>query len=172
MTEKQVYNKARELVNITIDLHKKKLLGKTSLLKFFKEHLKELYDSKYCNHIIKQYCRLLAETGYEIMIDTDHFDIINYYSYKYQKYTNELLSKRPKNYDELQEVAKLSATKIIKMYKSKKYINQSFQTYLDNVIPQKYTSIEKTTIEVGTVHYITENYYDIDNTSPLVLSKF
>ena len=58
------------------------------------------------------------------------------------------------------------------MYKTKKYINQSFQEYLDNVIPTKYTSKEKTTIKVGTVHFLTQNYYDIDNTNPLVLSKF
>lgn len=58
------------------------------------------------------------------------------------------------------------------MYKTKRYNNQSFQEYLDNLIPTKYTSKEKTTIKIGRVHYLTQNYYDIDNKNPLVLCKF
>lgn len=172
MNKKQVVVIAKKLVNTSIGLHKKKKLSKYSLNQFFNSYLKEFIDTDYYNYIIHEYCRILAEKGYEIKIDTEHFDIINFNSREYKFYIEELLSKLPKNYDELQKVAKLSATKIIKMYKTKKYINQSFQEYLDNVIPIKYTSKEKTTIQVGTVHYLTQNYYDIDNTNPLVLNKF
>lgn len=122
--------------------------------------------------IIIEYCRLLAESGYEIKIDTDNFDIMDYNSMDYELYIESILNKLPKNYDELQNIAKQTASKIIKRYKSKKYINQSFQKYLDSVIPEKYTLQEKITIEVSTVHYITQNYYDISNTDPFILNKF
>lgn len=173
MTEKQINEKARKLVKTSIELHKKKLLGKITLLDFFKEHLKDLYDSKYYNRIIIKYCSLLAQAGYEIMIDTDYFNIINYDSYEYQLYTEKLLSKRPKNYDELQREAKIIAQKIITLYKSKTYIDKSFQDYLNYTIPKsKYNNHERIIIEVNAVSHLTHKHYDIDNTNPLVLSKF
>lgn len=51
--------------------------------------------------IIVEYCRLLAESGYEIKIDTDNFDIIDYNSIDYEFYIESILNKLPKNYDEL-----------------------------------------------------------------------
>lgn len=96
MTERQVNQEARKLVKTSIELHKKKLLGKTDLLSFFKEHLKDLYNTEYYNSIIIKYCNLLSTVGYEIMIDTDHFNIINYNSYEYQRYVDDLLSKHHK----------------------------------------------------------------------------
>ena len=173
MTEKQICNKANELVEISINLHNKKSLKKYDLLSFFKEYLKDLYDSEYCNCIISKYCSYLAKAGYEIRIDTDKFDIIDYNSNEYIKYTLDLISKRPKNYNELQNVARITAQKIISMYQSKKFCNQSFKDYLENTIPKsQYTNRERIIIEVGTVHHITHKHYDIDNTDPLVLSKF
>ncbi len=173
MTEKQINEKARKLVKTSIELHKKKLLGKITLLDFFKEHLKDLYDSKYYNRIIIKYCSLLAKAGYEIMIDTEHFDIIDYNSYEYEKYVDELLSKRPKNYNKLQEEAKLTALKIIKLYKSKTYQDKSFQDYLDYTIPKsKHNKRERLIIETNAVSQLTYKHYDIDNTNPLILSKF
>ena len=173
MTEREINEEARKLVKTSIELHKKELLGKTDLLSFFKEHLKDLYNTEYYNSIIIKYCSLLSTAGYEIMIDTDHFNIINYNSYEYQKYVDDLLSKRPKNYDKLKEEAKIVAKKIIKLYKSKTYADKSFQDYLDNIIQiSKYNSREKSIIEVNAVHYITQAKYDIDSTTPLVLSKF
>ena len=173
MTETKIIEEAKKLVKTSIEFHKKELLGKTDLLSFFKEHLKDLYNSEYYNSIIIKYCSLLAQSGYEIMIDTDHFDIINYNSYEYQRYVDDLLSKRPKNYDKLKEEAKIVAQQIIKLYKSKTYIDKSFQDYLDNIIQtSKYNSREKSIIEVNAVHYITHAKYDINSTNPLVLSKF
>ena len=173
MTERQVNQEARKLVKTSIELHKKKLLGKTDLLSFFKEHLKDLYNTEYYNSIIIQYGSLLAKAGYEIMIDTEYFDIIDYNSYEYEKYVDELLSKRPKNYNKLQEEAKLTALKIIKLYKSKTYQDKSFQDYLDYTIPKsKYNKRERLIIETNAVSQLTYKHYDIDNTNPLILSKF
>lgn len=173
MTERQVNQEARKLVKTSIELHKKKLLGKTDLLSFFKEHLKDLYNTEYYNSIIIKYCNLLSIAGYEIMIDTEHFDIIDYNSYEYEKYVDELLSKRPKNYNKLQEEAKLTAQRIIKLYKSKTYADKSFQDYLDCTIPKsKYSKRERLIIEINAVSQLTYKHYDIDNTNPLILSKF
>lgn len=173
MTEQQINLEAKKLVKTSIELHKKKILGKVDLLSFFKEHLKELYDSEYYNYIIMKYCSLLAQAGYEIMIDTDHFDIIDYNSDEYYRYVDELLSKRPKNYDKLQEETKFAAQKIIKLYKSKKYVDKSFQDYLDYTMPKsKYNNREKSIIEVSAIHFITHANYDINSTNPLILSKF
>lgn len=173
MTETKIIEEAKKLVKTSIELHKKELLGRTDLLSFFKEHLKDLYNTEYYNSIIIKYCSLLSTAGYEIMIDTDHFNIINYNSYEYQKYVDELLSKRPKNYDKLKEEAKLTAQRIIKLYKSKTYVDKSFQDYLNYTIPKsKYSKRERLIIETNAVSQLTYKHYDIDNTNPLVLSKF
>lgn len=173
MTETKIIEEAKKLVKTSIELHKKELLGKTDLLSFFKEHLKDLYDSEHYNSIIIKYCNLLATAGYEIMIDTEHFDIIDYNSYEYEKYVDDLLSKRPKNYDKLKEEAKLTAQRIIKLYKSKTYTDKSFQDYLDYTIPKsKYNKRERLIIETNAVSQLTYKHYDINNTNPLVLSKF
>lgn len=173
MTETKIIEEAKKLVKTSIELHKKELLGRTDLLSFFKEHLKDLYNTEYYNSIIIKYCNLLSIAGYEIMIDTDHFNIINYNSYEYQRYVDDLLSKRPKNYDKLKEEAKLTALKIIKLYKSKTYQDKSFQDYLDYTIPKsKYNKRERLIIETNAVSQLTYKHYDIDNTNPLVLSKF
>lgn len=173
MTDKQITQIARKLVKTSIQYHKKGKLGKKDMLTFFKEELNELYDSDYYNYIIMQYCSLLAQSGYEIMIDTDHFDIIDYNSYEYERYVDELLSKRPKNYNKLQEEAKLTAKKIIRLYKSKTYQDKSFKDYLEYTMPKtKYNSREKSIIEVNAIHFITHANYDINDTNPLVLSKF
>ena len=173
MTEKQICNKANELVEISINLYNKKTLKNYDLLSFFKEYLNDLYDSEYYDCIISKYCSYLAKAGYEIRIDTDKFDIIDYNSNEYSEYILKLISKRPKNYNELQNVARITAQKIISMYQSKKYCNQSFKDYLEYTIPKsKYTNNEKVIIEVGVVHHITHKHYDIYNTSPLVLNKF
>lgn len=173
MTDKQITQIARKLVKTSIQYHKKGKLGKKDMLTFFKEELNELYDSDYYNYIIMQYCSLLAQSGYEIMIDTDHFDIIDYNSYEYERYVDDLLSKRPKNYEKLQEEAKIAAQKIIKLYKSKKYVDKSFKDYLSYTMPKsKYSSREKSIIEVNAIHFITHANYDINSTNPLVLSKF
>ena len=103
------------------------------------------------------------------MIDTEHFDIIDYNSYEYEKYVDELLSKRPKNYNKLQEEAKLTALKIIKLYKSKTYQDKSFQDYLDYTIPKsKYNKRERLIIEINAVSQLTYKHYDIDYVKPLV----
>ena len=173
MTDKQITQMARKLVKTSIQYHKKGKLGKKDMLTFFKEELNELYDSDYYNYIIMQYCSLLAQSGYEIMIDTDHFDIIDYNSYEYERYVDELLRKRPKNYNKLQEEAKLTAQKIIRLYKSKTYQDKSFQDYLDYTIPKSiYNKRERIIIETNAVSQLTYKHYDIDNTNPLVLSKF
>lgn len=73
MTEKQICDKAKELVNISIELHIKKTLKNYDLLSFFKEHLKELYDTDYCNIIISKYCYYLGKARYEIKLDNKRF---------------------------------------------------------------------------------------------------
>lgn len=173
MNQTQINKIASQLVETTINLHNKKTLSKYSLNNFFKEYLKDYLKEDYYNSIIIKYCSVLAKRGYEIMLDTERFEIIDYNSYEYENYVNKILESLPKNYDELQRVAKKTAEKIIKRYNSKKYINYSFKDYLESSIPNSnYTSQELVSIEVGTVHFITQYYYDINNTNPLILSKF
>lgn len=173
MTEKQINEKARKPVKTSIELHKKKLLGKNDLLSFFKEHLKDLYNLEYYKSIIIQYGNLLAKAGYEIMIDTDHVYIIDYNSYEYEIYVDELLSKRPKIYNKLREETKQTELKIIKLYKNKTYQDKSFQDYLDYTIPKsKYNKRERIIIETNAIIQSTYKHSDIDNTNPLILSKF
>jgi len=173
MSEKQICDKAQELVNISIKLHNKKNPKDQDLVSFFKEHLKELYNTEYCDSIICKYCYYLAKAGYEIKLDNKRFEIIDYNSDEYMEYTSKIINERPKNYNELQNVARITAQKIIKMYQSKKYCNHSYKEYLENSLPKsKYTNREKVIIEVGIIHHITHKNYDIDSTSPLILSKF
>ena len=70
--------------------YKKKKLSKYSLNQFFNYNLKKYVDTDYYNCIIIEYCRILAEKGYEIKIDTEHFDIINFDSREYKIYIEEI----------------------------------------------------------------------------------
>ncbi len=171
--KKIILFEAKKLANNTINLHNENKLGKKSMITFLKEQLGKTYDTEDCNKILIEFCSILAKRGYEIMIDTDHFDIIDYNSNEYQKYTSSLIEKRPKNYDKLRNYAEGVADKMISMYHSKTYINKSYQEYINEILSKtKYSDSEKTTIEVNTIHFITIRHYDIVNTSPLVLSEF
>ena len=173
MSESQILKKSKQLVLITIKLHKKNKLGKDSLVNFFKEQLGDIYYTNDCNKIIIEYCSFLAKSRYEIMIDTDHFDIIDYNTFKYQEYISSLINKLPKNYDKLKSFAKKAADKIIYMYHSNNYLNKNYQDYINEVMSKtNYSTSEKSTIEANIVHFITQRHYDKDNTNPLVLSEF
>ena len=173
MSESQILEKSKQLALKTIDFHNKKKLGSKSLLIFLKEQLKKIYYTEDCNKIIIEYCSFLAKYGYEIMIDTDYFDIIDYNSSKYQEYISSLINKLPKNYDKLKSFAKNAADKMIYMYHSNNYLNKSYQDYINEIMSEtKYSTSEKLTIEANIVHFITQNHYDIDSTNPLILSEF
>lgn len=173
MSENQILEKSRQLTLKTIDLHKKKKLGTKSLLNFLKEQLQDIYYTKDCNRIIIEYCSFLSKYGYEIMRDTEHFDIIDYNSFKYQEYISSLINKLPKNYDKLKSFAKNAADKMIDMYHSNNYLNKSYQDYINEIMSEtKYSTSEKLTIEANIVHFITQNHYDIDSTNPFILSEF
>ena len=143
------------------------------MLNLTKEQLQDIYYTKDCNRIMIEYCSFLSKYGYEIMRDTEHFDIIDYNSFKYQEYISSLINKLPKNYDKLKSFAKNAADKMIYMYHSNNYLNKSYQDYINEIMSEtKYSTSEKLTIEANIVHFITQNHYDIDSTNPLILSEF
>ena len=81
-----IKKEAKALVDLTIKMHKEKLLGKEKLSTFIKNNLtKELEDNDY-NELLHYYNRFLSEEGYEIKQDIKKFDIINYTSEEYENY--------------------------------------------------------------------------------------
>lgn len=86
MKDTLIKKEAKALVDLTIKMHKEKLLGKEKLSKFIKSNItKELEEIDY-NDLLHYYNRFLAEEGYEIKQDIKKFDIINYTSEEYENY--------------------------------------------------------------------------------------
>ena len=62
---------------------------------------------------------------------------------------------------------------MIYMYHSNNYLNKIYQDYINEIMFEtKYSPSEKITIEANIIHFITQNYYDIDSINPLILSGF
>ena len=86
MKKDKIIKYAEELVELTIYKHNKKILGKENMIKFIKRNIKgDVSEDEYIK-ILRLYNRLLAESGYEIKKDIDHFDIIDYSSEEYELY--------------------------------------------------------------------------------------
>lgn len=90
MKETEVIAYAKYLVDITIQKHKEKLLGKEKMSKFIKDNLTYNIIDKDYNNILHLYNKYLAKEGYEIKKDITKFDIIDYNSEEYNLYINNL----------------------------------------------------------------------------------
>ena len=86
MKREMIIKEANNLVNITIDMHDKGLLGKEKMSTFIKKYIDNKISYDDYNEILHIYNRLLAEAGYEIKMDICHFDIIDYNSKEYEIY--------------------------------------------------------------------------------------
>ena len=86
MKEETLIKVAKILVDITIQKHKQKLLGKEKMSKFIKDNLTYNIINKDYNNILHLYNKYLAQEGYEIRKDVSKFDIINYNTEEYQIY--------------------------------------------------------------------------------------
>lgn len=84
MKRNETLEYARLLVDITINKHKKKLLGKETMSTFMKSNLPSELKLNDYNKILHLYNKYLAKAGYEIRKDITKFDIIDYNSNEYQ----------------------------------------------------------------------------------------
>lgn len=173
MNDKLIQKEAERLVSITIEHHKKKLLGKIKMTNFLKKY-EDKKIAKICGRsVLRYYCKFLAQAGYEIKMDTDHFEIINYRSREYEIYIEEIMSQRPENYEELRKESKYIALKMINIYEGQKVKNKSYKEIYNLALSaNNYNDEELAVINVGITHYITDEYYDIKCTEPLKLAKF
>ena len=88
MKKEMIIKEAKNLVNITIEMHSNSLLGKEKMSTFIKKHIDKKITYNEYNEILHIYNRLLAESGYEIKSDIRHFNIIDYNSKEYELYYN------------------------------------------------------------------------------------
>lgn len=88
MKEEILIETSKSLVDITIEKHKKRLLGRETMSTFIKNNLNTNINEEQYNQILHLYSRYLAKEGYEIKKDITKFDIINYNSEEYQEYIN------------------------------------------------------------------------------------
>ena len=89
MDEINIEAHAKELVKLTIKMHKEKLLGKENMSTFIKRNINFNLNNNY-DEFSHHYSRYLAKEGYEIKQNINNFDIINYNSEEYQIYINNL----------------------------------------------------------------------------------
>ena len=83
---------SNDLVNIIIDDYKKKKLGTCNMLEYIHNKFPSINKNEIINNIFI-IGNILANKGYEIKIDIDKFDIVNYNSIEYKKYLMELNKK-------------------------------------------------------------------------------
>lgn len=86
MKQEELVEYSKLLVDITIQKHKEKLLGKENMSNFIKSNLPTNIKKSDYNNILHQYNKYLAKEGYEIKKDINKFDIIDYDSEEYQIY--------------------------------------------------------------------------------------
>lgn len=173
MSDRLIQKEAKRLVNVTIEYHKKKLLGKIKMTDFLKKHEDKKITKNYSCRVLRYYCKFLAQAGYEIKMDTDHFEIINYRSREYEIYIEEIMSQRPENYEELRKESKYIALKMIDIYEGQTVKKKSYKEIHNLALAENsYNDDELAVINAGITHYITDEYYDIKCTEPLKLAKF
>jgi len=83
MKEETLIKIAKTLVDITIDKHKHKLLGKEGMSKFIKNNLPTGIEINDYNNILHLYNKYLAKEVYEIKKKITHYEIINYNNEEY-----------------------------------------------------------------------------------------
>lgn len=90
MKDTLIKKEAKVLVDLTINMHKEKILGKEKLSKFIKSNItKKLEETEY-NKLLHYYNRYLTEEGYEIKPNIRKFDIIDYTSEEYEHYISNM----------------------------------------------------------------------------------
>lgn len=90
MEENKIIEYAKKLTKITIKKHNDKLLGKEKMSSFLKKNINNEINSNDYNNILHLYSRYLASSGYEIINDIEHFDVINYNTEEYYIYRDNL----------------------------------------------------------------------------------
>jgi len=90
MEEKAILDCAKHLVEITIQKHRDKLLGKEKMSEFIKDNLIKVDKDIDYNEVLHLYSKYLAKEGYEIKKDINKFDIIDYNSEEFELYINNL----------------------------------------------------------------------------------
>lgn len=170
MTIEEVKEAASNIVEEIIILHKENKLGNKELITYLDDSI-EKYDKNDYYLILNYFCKHLSKEGYEIMRDTNHFDIIDYNSSEYIDYINLLERDLPKNYNKLRTKSIKYADDLIDKYDKDK-VKLSYIKYLNSVIPDTYDDNESAIIEVGIVSRITKRHYDIRSTDPFELKKF
>ncbi len=88
MQDETLIKIAKTLVDITIQKHNQKLLGKENMSTFINSNLPIGIEINDYNKILHLYNKYLSKEGYEIKKDITKFDIINYNTEEYQVYIN------------------------------------------------------------------------------------
>lgn len=86
MEKEKIIKLAEELVKITIEKHNQNLLGQEKMFIFLRKHIKEEITTSDFDSILHHYSKILSKSGYEIIKDINHFDIIDYNSNEYRFY--------------------------------------------------------------------------------------
>lgn len=174
MNYKQIESKAMDLVNITISQHNQNQLGKETMKDFCENNLGINSNNNNYYDILCLYPSYLARAGYEIKRGTQYFEIIDYTSPEYEDYCQKNDKKLPSNYNELQNISKKLAKKIIYIYRfNKNFREKNYNDYCSYVLSTlKISKREKITILAGIPTYLARQYYSILETKPLILSKF
>lgn len=174
MSYKQIESKAMDLVNITIEQHNQNKLGKETMKDFFENNLGINSSNKNYYDILCLYPGYLAQAGYEIKIGTQYFDVIDYTSDEYEYYCYEKYKKQPSNYNELQNISKKLAKKIIHIYRfDKSFKEKDYNEYCSTLLSTlNNNKKEKNIILANIPTYLAKQCYSILETNPLILGKF
>ena len=168
MTEEKIDSISSKLLNIVITDHITNNLGKVSLKEYILNKI-TLEDDLDFIKIVFKLGNLLADNGYEIKLDIDKFEIVNYTNEEYNNYLREIKKLDLKNKDKLLNKSQELTNDLINISKEETLSLKDSLKYLfkDMKLSQK----EEIFLRVHIINNLTNKGYKIDNINPLKLKK-
>ena len=168
MSEKEINNITEELTDCVISDHLNNKLGIMSLKEYILNKYKFDNDLDFIKIIFKL-GNLLANRGYEIKIDIDKFDIVNYTNEEYKNYLIELNNLELNNKDILKSESLNLTKKLIDISKEKSIsLTYSLKHLFKGI---KLTQKEEIYLRVHTINNLADMGYKIVNINPLIIKK-
>ena len=110
----------------------------------------------------------LAKDGYEIKINIDKFDIVNFNTDEYKQYLYELKKLELNNKIQLEKEAKILTKDLLKLYDNKKNLKDILKILFKN---KNYSQKEENFLRIHIINNLTTMGYYIENIEPLQLKK-
>lgn len=156
-----------DLIDTIILEHNENKLGKERILSYLERKTNELGLEDFS---MFNFLKLLTKKGYEIKLDTSHFDIVNYNNQEYISYMTSLKFRKLKNEEELKLISKTLYKKLLCLYNEDKY--KSLRYYFESLFKNTTFSLEQEAfLRVNIINSLSDEGYTILNIDPLVLKK-